>query len=208
MPLVDVFATFFMMFSAKAAKDGVNPLRDKVGQVVADERLRILDSPLQSSGFGYALFDAEGTATTETDLIKGGVLQTLIHNSATAAHFATTTTGHAERGPRSTLGVSLHQPEIAAGPGADVTAGEYLELTDLSGLHSGANAISGDFSFGASGYHCRDGERPQPVRGITVAGNIYTMLKQIAAVGDEQFWDWQRTALMPHVRFAAVAISG
>ncbi len=53
MPLVDVFATFFMMFSAKAAKDGVNPLRDKVGQVVADERLRILDSPLQSSGFGY-----------------------------------------------------------------------------------------------------------------------------------------------------------
>ena len=116
----------------------------------------------------------------------------------------------ASRGPRSTLGVNLHQVEIAKGS-ADLTtlhSGEYLELTDLTGLHSGANAISGNFSFGASGYLCRDGERIQAVRGITVAGNFYEMLNKIAMIGNRQHWNEGRSALMPSIRFADVAISG
>jgi len=55
---------------------------------------------------------------------------------------------------------------------------------------------------------CRDGQRVQPVRGITVAGNFYKMLNQIQCIGDEQFWNWERSALMPSIRFADIAISG
>ena len=129
-------------------------------------------------GFGYALFDDEGSPTARTSLISGGSLETFIHNSATAAHFGLQTTGNGARSPRSTLEVQLHQLEIGAGDADDdtVTAGEYLELTDLTGTHSGANAVAGDFSFGASGFLCRDGERVKPVRNITVAGNFYEML--------------------------------
>lgn len=207
---VSVFGVFAMMFSGKAAKDGINPMREKTGSVIADSRLSIYDQPLNVDGFGYHLFDAEGTATKKSGLIVEGCLQTLIHNSATASYFDTETTGHASRGPRSTLGVSLHQVEIAKGSEDQTTlhSGEYLELTDLSGLHSGANAISGDFSFGASGYLCRDGERIQAVRGITVAGNFYEMLNKISMIGDQQHWDEGRSALMPGIRFADVAISG
>lgn len=205
--LFDVFAS---MFSGKSAKDGVNPMREKVGEVIADPRLTIRDSPLLVDGHGYALFDAEGTATQTTPLVVDGRLDTLVHNSATASHFGLKTTGHASRSPRSTLGVRLHQMEIPAGSDsvASLTAGEYLELTDLTGLHSGGNAISGDFSFGASGYLCRDGERVQPVRGITVAGNFYQMLKKISAIGDVQNWNWQKESVMPRIRFGDVAISG
>ena len=143
-------------------------------------------------------------------MIANGSLQTLIHHSATASYFDTETTGHASRGPRSTLGVSLHQGEIAAGAEDLPTlhSGEYLELTDLTGLHSGANAISGNFSFGASGYLCKDGERIQAVRGITVAGNFYEMLNKISMIGNQQHWNESRSALMPSIRFADVAISG
>lgn len=206
-----VFDVFASMFSGKSAKDGVNPMRDKVGEVIADPRLTILDSPLLADGLGYALFDAEGTATRATPLIVDGRLETLIHNSATASHFSVHTTGHARRSPKSTLGVSLHQMEIAGGDEPDdgsLRAGEYLELTNLEGLHSGGNAISGDFSFGAAGYLCKDGERVQPVRGITVAGNFYQMLKKIAAIGDVQKWNWEKESLMPSIRFSDVAISG
>ena len=205
-----MFSVFASIFSGKSAKDGVNPMRDKVGEVIADPRLTIHDSPLLTEGFGYTLFDAEGTATDTTSLILEGKLETMAHNSATASHFGLETTGHASRGPRSTLGVGLHQMEIAAGPDDDdsLGAGEYLELTDLTGLHSGANPISGDFSLGASGYLCRDGKRVQPVRGITVAGNFFQMLMKIAAIGDTQKWDWQKESLMPAIRFADVAISG
>ncbi len=205
-----VFGVFAMMFSGKAAKDGINPMRDKTGSVIADSRLTIYDQPLDADGFGYHLFDAEGSATKKTELLVEGCLQTLIHNSATASYFDTETTGHASRGPRSTLGVGLHQVEIARGPDdlSTLHSGEYLELTDLTGLHSGANAISGNFSFGASGYLCKDGERIQAVRGITVAGNFYEMLNKISMIGNQQHWNESRSALMPSIRFADVAISG
>jgi PmbA protein len=104
----------------------------------------------------------------------------------------------------------LHQLHIDKGSDSPATlfSGEYLLITDLSGLHSGANPISGQFSFGAAGYLCRDGERIQPVRNITVAGNFYDMLKKVSAIGDELFWNLERSAFMPHIRFADVAVSG
>ena len=205
-----VFSVFSMMFSGKSAKDGVNPMRDKLGQMIADPRLTVFDQPENMDGFGYSLFDDEGVPAEKLALISDGTLSTLIHNSMTAAHFDTKTTGHATRGPRSTLGVGLHQLEIAPGDASakELHAGRYLVLTDLTGLHSGANPISGDFSFGASGYLCENGERVQPVRGITVAGNFYEMLKKIQLLGDTQHWNWQRSSLMPAIRFADVAISG
>lgn len=205
-----LFGVFSMMFSGKSAKDGVNPMREKVGKSIADSRLTVTDQPLNADGFGYELFDAEGTATGSTPLIKDGTLSTLIHNSATASFFDKKSTGHASRGPKSTMGVGLHQLEIAGGSGskAELFAGKYLVLTDLTGMHSGANAISGDFSFGASGFLCQDGQRVQPVRGVTVAGNFYEMLNKIALIGDEQFWNWGRSALMPHLRFTGIAVSG
>lgn len=205
-----LFSAFSLCWSGKSAKDGVNPWRDQLGRAVASPLLHISDQPLNTDGFGYHLFDAEGTACTETPLVVDGVLQTLLHNSATASYFAVLNTGHAQRGPKSPLSVGMHQLCIAAGQSSerDLTAGEYLEITDLQGVHSGANAISGDFSFGAAGFLCRNGERVQPVRGITVAGNFYQMLKHVTAVADLAHWNWQRTSLMPLLRFADVAISG
>ncbi|GAL27074.1 TldE protein [Vibrio variabilis] len=91
---------------------------------------------------------------------------------------------------------------------SEVKAGEYLELVELQGVHSGADVVSGDFSFGASGFLCRDGKRVQPVRGITVAGNFYKMLKEIDAVGDTQLVNDSRSFFAPDVRFARLSIGG
>ena len=206
----DLFGVFASMFSGKSAKDGVNPMKDKVGTKIADPRFNLSDSPLLSEGFGYTLFDAEGMATKELSLIEDGKLNTFLHNSATANFFETTTTANATRGPRSTLGVGLHQLTIKAGEASesDLHDGEYLEITDLTGLHSGANAISGNFSFGASGFLCVDGQRIQPVRQITVAGNFFDMLEKIRSIGDTVVWNWSRSCLMPSIRFADMAISG
>ena len=206
----DLFAVFHDMFSAKTARDGINPLRDKVGELVAVDTLTIRDAPRNRHGLGYALFDDEGLPTGTTTLIDRGTLGTLIHNSATAAHFDVGNTGNAARSPRAPLGVGLHQFEIGPGDAdeATLTAGEYLEVVDLAGLHSGANTVSGDFSFGASGFLCRNSERIRPVRNITVAGNFYEMLKKIAAIGGVQHWNPERSALMARVRFGDLAVSG
>ena len=206
----NLFDTFAMALSGKSAKDGINPWRDSIGKVVADPRLQLSDSPRLTEGFGYALFDSEGTATANTPLIVDGKLQTLLHNSATASYFGGQTTGHATRGPKSSLSTSSHQLTIAKGSDSlsSLQSGSYIEITNLTGLHSGANAISGDFSFGASGYLCKDGQRTQAIRGITVAGNFYKMLTKITAIGDVQNWNWQKSSFMPAIRFASLAISG
>ena len=206
----DLFAVFHDMFSAKTARDGINPLRDKVGERIAVDALTIRDAPLNADGLGYALFDDEGLPATTTTLVDDGTLRTLVHNSATATHFDVPNTRNANRSPRASLGVGLHQLEVAPGDANEdaLASGEYLEIVDLAGLHSGGNPVSGDFSFGAAGFLCRDGERIRPVRNITVAGNFYEMLNRIAAIGDTQHWNPERSALMARIRFADVAISG
>ncbi len=206
----DLFTAFLMALSGKTAKDGLSPWREQVGKQVADSRVHLFDSPLRDDGFGYTLFDAEGMACREIPLIVEGYLQTLAHNSVTARHFGVGTTGHASRGPKSGLGVSLHQLTMAPGRDSEASlkGGRYLEITELAGLHSGASAISGDFSFRASGHLCREGQRVQPVRGITVASNFYKMLKRIVAIGDTQQWNLHKSMCLPAIRFANMAISG
>ena len=205
-----LFGVFSMMFSAKAAKDGVNPMRDKVGEMVADAALSVGDAPRRTEGLRYALFDDEGTATAPTRLIDAGRLATFVHNSATAAYFGLDPTGHGVRSPRSPLDVGVHQFEVETGRETEtaLASGKYLEIVDLTGLHSGANPVSGDFSFGAAGFLCRDGERRRAVRNVTVAGNFYELLERIAGVGDVQHWNTERSSLMARIRFADVAISG
>ncbi|MBU2862879.1 TldD/PmbA family protein [Reinekea forsetii] len=206
----DIFDVFTMALSGKSAKDGLNPWREKLGKTVADERLSLIDSPTNTDGFGYQLFDVEGVACRDVSIISQGSLSTLLHNSATAHYFGIESTGHASRSPKSALSVGAHQLVVGAGDAnkSELEQGEYLYITELSGTHSGANAISGDFSFGASGYLCNDGERLQPVRGITIAGNFYDMLKRITCIGDTQHWNWQRSSLMASIRFADLAVSG
>ena len=60
-----------------------------------------------------------------------------------------------------------------------------LVITDLSGLHAGANMTSGDFSLLSKGYLLKDGKRVQPVEQITIAGNFYDVLKNIRAIGSD-----------------------
>lgn len=206
----ELMGAFRMMWSAKWAQDGINPLRDKLGQSIFDARLHIVDYPTNQQGLSYARFDDEGVATQDTTLVEGGVLTTFAHNSATAKHFGVANTGHASRSAKSPLGVSLHQLHILAGPDAqkDVVNGDYFEITSLDGLHSGTNPISGEFSCGASGYLCNNGERVKAVRGVTVAGNLYEMLNNIVSIGNETQWDASRSTNMPSIRFAKLAISG
>lgn len=201
---------FMMMLSGKAAKDGINPWRNKLADMVADDRITIMDNPHNIEGLGYSTFDSEGSATQTTTFVARGRLETLAHNSVTARHFGVPNTRHAARGAASSLGVSVHQLFVPAGPDSQkqLVVDRYLEVTALDGLHSGTNPISGEFSCGASGFLWENGTRVQAVRGITVAGNFYKMLNNIVAVGNQTRWDRSKESCMATIRFADLAISG
>ena len=65
---------------------------------------------------------------------------------------------------------------------------EALYVQSVSGLHSGTNPVSGDFSVGAEGLMVRDGELAEPVREITVASTLQRMLQDVVEVGSDLTW--------------------
>lgn len=206
----NLFSCFKIMFSGKAAKDQTNPMRDKLNKFVFDDRISISDvADYQDAFFKYAI-DSEGCPRNKMNLIESGKLTNFYHNTATANYFKTQTTGHASRGPTSSLGVAGTNLVFGAGSDSadDVWNGEVIEIHKLDGLHSGTNAISGDFSLGAAGYFCKDGKRIRPVKGITVAGNFYDMLNSIATIGTDLKHDKNKSLFLPDIRFKNLSIAG
>jgi PmbA protein len=67
-------------------------------------------------------------------------------------------------------------------------AGDGLYVMGVTGLHSGVNAISGTFSVGATGRLIEGGELGEPVREITIASDLVSMLLAVQAVGSEARW--------------------
>jgi PmbA protein len=65
-----------------------------------------------------------------------------------------------------------------------------LLVQGVSGLHSGVNPVSGDFSVGATGLMIRDGALAEPVREITIGSTIQRMLKGMLAVGNDLEWSY------------------
>ncbi|MEX3071659.1 TldD/PmbA family protein [Vibrio alginolyticus] len=208
--LSSLFGAFGSAFSGVSAMKGITPLGNKIGKSVASDLITFTDTAYMANGMAICGFDSEGFATQDNVLIANGQLNTLLHNSQTASYLGAVSTASAARGAKSSLDVAANHKVIATGNSsvADVKSGEYLELVELQGVHSGADPVSGDFSFGASGFLCRDGQRVQPVRGITVAGNFYKMLQEVEAVGDTQLINDSRTFFAPDVRFARLSIGG
>ncbi|WP_429160323.1 TldD/PmbA family protein [Aeromonas media] len=205
-----LFGCFQGALSGKWAQQGINPWRDKVGQSVASRWLTLESRAYMPGGMNIKAFDGEGAATSDLLLIGEGELKTLLHNSATARHFGVASNGSAARSARSALDVTARHLVFGTGPHSEgeVQSGDYLELLKLDGLHSGADAVSGDFSFGASGFLCRDGVRVQPVRGITVAGNFYRLLGELEAVGNQLHHNDGKGFYAPLIRFGGLNVAG
>ena len=58
-------------------------------------------------------------------------------------------------------------------------------IQEVSGVHSGANPISGEFSVGATGLRIEGGELGQPLREMTVATTLFEVLAAVQAVGSD-----------------------
>ncbi len=199
------------MLSADSVLKGRSPFADRVGERIADERLRLLDDPTDPTTLGAANFDGEGLAARRNELISAGVLRGFLHNAYTARRSATSSTGSAVRSTRSLPGVGTHAPAIATGELGNDTLYASIKrgvlVRGVSGLHSGVNPTSGDFSVGAWGHRISDGELAEPFREATIASTLQRMLLDISGIGATA----ERLAggmSMPPLVVADVALSG
>jgi PmbA protein len=179
--------------SAEAVQKHRSLFADKLGERVGAPGLELVDDGRLLDGPGAAPFDDEGVPTRRNVLLADGVLQRFLHNTASAAREGASSTGNASRASfKSTPGISAHNVFFAPGDkdqaGLLAQAGEGLLVQDMTGVHSGANPITGDFSVGVSGLWFRDGELAEPVREATVASQLLEILGGIVAVGSDLRW--------------------
>ncbi len=166
---------------------------NRVGESVASPLFTLVDDPTNPKAYTATDIDGEGLAARRNSLIEAGILQGFVHSSYSARRAGTKSTGNAVRGGfKGTPGVGCLAMQLQPGTRsqaeliADVDDGVLIQ--SVQGMHSGVNAISGDFSTGASGLLISNGQLGGPVREFTIASTLQRMLQDIVEIGGDIDW--------------------
>ena len=198
--------------SGEAVVRGRSFFANRIGENVAAALFTLLDDPTDSRHFSASAYDGEGLACRRNVLIAAGRLEGFVYDTVSARRAGTTSTGSAMRGgvagspsagcrALQLLAGAVNQEEIFA----LVDDGIYVE--SVTGVHSGVNPISGDFSVGITGLMIRDGHLAEPVREVTVASTLQRMLLDVCYVGNDVQW-LPGTAASPSLAISGIALSG
>ncbi|CAA9236745.1 MAG: TldE protein, part of TldE/TldD proteolytic complex [uncultured Acidimicrobiales bacterium] len=179
--------------SASSVIKGRSLFAGREGEPVAVPFLTLVDDPTEPQAWGAGRYDAEGLASRRNVLIQDGVLQGFLHNTYTGRRCDQPSNASAVRGGyRSTPGAGSRALSLTPGDRSQeqlmADIGEGLLVQSVTGLHSGANPISGDFSVGVEGLLFRDGAPAEPVREATIASTLQRMLLDLVALGGDLEW--------------------
>ncbi|HMA28188.1 MAG: TldD/PmbA family protein [Solirubrobacterales bacterium] len=178
---------------ADAVQRGRSPFADRLGEELASPAYVLADDGLDPGGLASAPFDGEGTPRQRTPLIGDGKLLAYLHDCYTARRGGARSTGNASRSSYrtppsvSTSNLVLEPGELSL-EGLLEQAGDGVYVTEVAGLHSGVNPVTGRYSVGASGRAIRGGELAEPLREFTIAGDLLGALAAVRAVGSESRW--------------------
>lgn len=211
----DLLEAFTGIFSAESVQKNLSLLKGKLYQQIGSDKFTLVDDPFMEGGLASKSFDGEGVACKYKKVVDKGILKTYFHNLKTAKKDNIETTGNASKGSyKASIGIAPSNFYVEKGQKTlDEIISEIdrgIMITELQGLHSGLNSISGDFSLAALGYEIRDGKITGPVEQITVAGNYFEMLKNIEEVGSDLKFGLPGEAYIgsPSLKIKRLAIAG
>lgn len=179
-------------FNGKTVLEGASPLGKKLGQKAFDADFSLYDDPTIAYRPGSRPCDDEGVPSRRTPLVENGVVKAFLYDLQTAALAGTKSTGSGNRGRGSLPSPSASALIITPGKATfddmikDIKEGLVIE--QLMGAEQG-NLLSGDFSGNVLlGYKIENGKMVGRVKDTMVSGNVYQLLKDIAAIGSESRW--------------------
>ena len=187
--MCSLLGVFSSIFSSESAQKGLSALAGKEGEVIAADCVTLVDDPFHPENPAPMNFDGEGCPTATKNVIENGRLVTLLYNMKTAAVAGRETTGNASKaGYDAPVGIRPFTMYLKNGTMTEeellAKAENGVYITDLGGLHAGANPISGDFSLQSSGFKIENGKKTDYIKSFTVAGNFYELLRNIVAMAD------------------------
>ncbi len=188
---------------------GASFLKDHLNKQFASPLLTITDDGTMQKSLGSTPFDGEGVPTIKNVLVENGVLKSFIYNTKAAKRAGVKSTGNASRRGFSSLpGIGTHNVYVSTGKHTrnEIIAATKKGLLLLEVTGYGIDAVSGNFSGGASGLWIENGEFVHPVKGITIAGSAFDILSAIDMIGNDL--DLNRINAAPTFRVAEMQIGG
>jgi PmbA protein len=179
--------------SGEAVVKGRSFFAGRIGESVADPVVTLVDDPTDARAYGAATHDGEGLACRRNVLIADGMLRMFVYDTVSARRAGAVSTGSAVRsGFAGTPSAGCRALVLTPGSkGQDeilAAVGEGLYVQSVTGVHSGVNPVSGDFSVGAEGLMIEGGALGRPVREVTVAATLQRMLQSVVEIGSDLRW--------------------
>ena len=196
-------------FNGKLVLEGASPIGTKLGQQLFDDKLQLWDDPTLAYRPTSRPCDDEGVPSRKLPLIESGRVANFYYDLQTAAMAGKTSTGHGNRGRG---GLPVPSPTALVMNSGKATLEEMIKdvkeglvVDDLMGADQG-NVLGGDFAGNVLlGYKIENGKIVGRVKDTMVSGNIYKLLKDIAAVGEAK---WVGGGLfLPPLYFSAVSVA-
>jgi PmbA protein len=180
---------------ADAVQRGRSPFAGRLGEAIASDAFTLTDDGVDPEGMASAPVDGEGVPRGRTTLVDAGTLAAYLHDSYTArreGRGVASTASASRSGYRSPPSVGTSNLVVEPGERKFdellAAAGDGVYVTDVAGLHSGVNPVSGQFSVGATGLVISGGELAEPATEFTIASDLVSMLSAIRAAGAEARW--------------------
>ena len=198
--------------SGDAVVRGRSFFAGRLGEMVASPLVTLIDDPTDARHFAASPFDSEGLASRRNELVVQGRLEKFVYDTVSARRAGTTSTGNAVRaGVAGSPSAGCRALQLAPGEFDQDEifrrVGEGIFVESLTGVHSGVNPISGDFSVGITGLMIRNGVLAEPVREVTIAATLQRMLLDVVYVGNDVEWLPGTTAGQT-LAVDAIALSG
>ncbi|HEY9672157.1 MAG TPA: TldD/PmbA family protein [Waterburya sp.] len=162
-----------------------------IGRRFGPEELQIFDGAAPLGHRGSYFYDDEGTPATTTQLIKDGILVGRLHSRETAGKLDETPTGNARC-------LNYHYPPIVRMTNTWIERGKTPVADLFQGIKEGVYArnwiggmTNGEmFTFSAGeAWMIENGEITEPMRDVTLSGNVFKTLDDIEGIGDDFYWD-------------------
>lgn len=160
-------------------------LKDRMGEMIANPAITVIDDPHRPRGGGSRAFDGEGVANGRLVMVEDGILNQWFLSTSVARELGLETNG---RGVRGGSVVNAGSTNLSIEPGSvtprdmirDVGTGFYV--TEVFG--QGVDIVTGEYSRGASGFWIENGELAFPVSEVTIASNLRDMFLRMIPADD------------------------
>jgi PmbA protein len=185
-----LWETVSSALNAKRVKEKSSPWSDLQHELVISDQITLSQQP-ELRPYDCP-FDDEGMATQKLDLITKGVLNQFYSDRTIARELNLEPTGNGFRPALDSYpSPSLVNLIVASGQNSfDELISKLDNGIIVDQILGGGADISGDFSVNVDlGYQVKNGKITGRVKDTAIAGNVYQILKQIVAVGNDTIWN-------------------